>query len=52
MSCEKSEGYDAYWKGKPKGSNPYNWSNETWWMVEDWDKGWEEGQDEDYDDDD
>jgi hypothetical protein len=51
MSCEKTEGYNAYWKGETKGSNPYHWSNETWWMVEAWDDGWEEGQDEDYDDD-
>lgn len=51
MSSEEREGYEAYWKGQTKGSNPYHWSNETWWMVEDWDKGWGEAQNEDYDDD-
>lgn len=49
MSSEQLDGYNAYWKGQTKSSNPYHWSDETWWMVEDWDKGWEEGQDEDYD---
>ena len=51
MSSEKRDGYNAYWKGQTKGSNPYYLSDEAWWMVEDWDKGWDEAQDEDYDDD-
>ncbi len=51
MSSEEKEGYEAYWKGKGKDSNPYHQSNQTWWMVEDWDKGWKQAEEEDYDDD-
>tara|TARA_R110002167_G_scaffold137654_1_gene324740 strand:+ start:36635 stop:36838 length:204 start_codon:yes stop_codon:yes gene_type:complete len=50
MSSEEHDGFNAYWKGEPKSSNPHNWSNQTWWMVEDWDSGWEKAQEDDYDD--
>ncbi len=52
MLPEKKEGYDAYNKGESKDANPYNWSNQTWWMVEAWDEGWNEAKEDDYDDDD
>ncbi|NLF82621.1 MAG: hypothetical protein GX568_01370 [Candidatus Gastranaerophilales bacterium] len=52
MKAEESEGYEAYWKGQGKGSNPYPWTNQTWWMVEDWEKGWKQAEAEDYYDDD
>jgi len=52
MSPEEKEGYEAYNMGKTIGSNPYTWSNQTWWMVEAWDKGWKQAQsDADYEDD-
>ena len=51
MSDKKREGHDAYWEGQSKCCNPYPWSNSTWRMVEDWDAGWDEAQNEDYDDD-
>lgn len=51
MTSEENEGYNAYWRGVGKGSNPYPWNNQTWWMVEAWDKGWKKAEDEDYDDD-
>jgi len=44
MSPEKKEGYDAYLKGKSMGSNPFVWSNQTWWMFEDWEAGWKEAE--------
>jgi hypothetical protein len=47
MSPEQREGYDAYYKGRGIGSNPFVWSNETWWMFEDWEKGWREAEAED-----
>jgi|APMI01.1.fsa_nt_gi ribosome modulation factor len=49
MSTEEKEGYDAYWKGQSKDANPYHWSNQTWWMVEAWEKGWKQAEDEDFD---
>ncbi|WP_286270525.1 hypothetical protein [Thalassotalea hakodatensis] len=51
MSSEQKEGYNAYWKGESKSSNSYQWSDDTWWVVEDWDKGWDAAQEEDYEDD-
>ena len=51
MSPETKEGYEAYFSGKAKSANPYNWSNETWWQVEAWEDGWKKAQDEDHDDD-
>mgnify|MGYP000138508570 CR=1 FL=1 len=50
MLFYEKEGYDAYWKGQSLSANPYTWSNQTWWMVEDWEKGWKQAEDEDYDD--
>ena len=51
MTYEEKEGYNAYWNGVGKASNPYPWSDESWWMVEAWDRGWDMGEEEDYDDD-
>lgn len=45
MQSEEKEGYDAYWKGQGKGSNPYPWTNQTWWQVEDWEKRWKQAED-------
>lgn len=47
MSPEKKKGYDAYFKGKTIGSNPFVWTDQTWWMVEDWDAGWKEAEADD-----
>lgn len=30
---------------------PYHWSNTTWWMVEEWDRGWDAAHYDNYDDD-
>lgn len=51
MTTEEKEGYDAYNKGQSKSSNPYNWSNQTWWQVEAWENGWKNAENDDYDDD-
>lgn len=51
MSSEYQEGYNAYWKGSSKAANPYYWSNTTWWMVEEWDRGWDAAHYDNYDDD-
>ncbi len=52
MSSEKKEGYDAYYSNKGKGDNPHILTNQTRWMVEAWDEGWAEAEDDDVDDDD
>ncbi|MCU7988136.1 hypothetical protein [Shewanella sp. SW24] len=52
MSSEYKEGYNAYWKGKSKSANPYDWSETDWWSQEDWDRGWDAAKIEDYYDDD
>jgi hypothetical protein len=56
MSPEKREGYEAYYNGKSIGANSFVWTNQTWWMVEDWEEGWKEAEaddtanaDDDYD---
>lgn len=51
MSTEYQEGYKAYLKGASKSANPYHWSDNTWWMVEDWERGWNAAQNDYYDDD-
>lgn len=50
MSAYK-EGYDAYLKREGIDSNPYDWSDKTWEMVEDWEDGWYQAQKDDQDDD-
>lgn len=47
MSSEMKEGYDAYWSGQSSASNPYVWSNKTWWMYEAWEDGWKQADDDD-----
>lgn len=44
MLDEEREGYNAFCNGLNKGHNPYHWSNETWWMVEAWDDGWDKAR--------
>ena len=51
MSSEEKEGYDAYYKGKSIGSNPYDCGNQNWWEIDAWRKGWKQAQKDDDDDD-
>ncbi len=52
MLPEEKEGYDAYWHGESQSSNPHTLSNRSWWLVDTWDSGWKQAEDDDYDDDD
>jgi hypothetical protein len=44
MTPDEKIGYDAYWRGPDRSQNPYPWNSATWWLADQWEKGWEAAQ--------
>jgi ribosome modulation factor len=47
----QAEGYDAYWEGVDRDSNPYDQEKEPQ-KRQSWEVGWHEARKHDYDEDD
>lgn len=45
MTSVMQEGYEAFNKGKPMGSNPYLWGN-SFMTAAEWTSGWKQAEEE------